>query len=120
MRFVPSVRAMGHVVEHVVERGDTVVRIARRYGTFSSNVVTATGELPNPYRLKYGQTLYVRPIGNTKPTTHTFILGETVAKIAAQHEITSLELLAANPGLDFNSLIQGQTLRLPVDAGRLG
>ena len=51
------------VVENVVERGDTVVRIARRYGTFSSNVVTATGELPDTYRLKHGQTLYVRPIG---------------------------------------------------------
>ncbi len=107
-------------MEHFVERGDTLVRIAQRYGNFSSNVVTATGELPNPYRRKYGQTLYVRPIGKTKPTTHTFILGETVAKIAAQHRITSLELLAANPGFDFNSLIQGQTLRLPVNAGRLG
>ena len=107
-------------MEHVVERGDTVVRIARRYGTFSSNVVTETRERPNPYRLKYGQTLYVRPIGNTKPTTHTFIPGETVTRIAAQHGIPSLELLAANPGVDFNSLIEGQTLRLPVDEGRLG
>ena len=71
-------------MEHVVERGDTVVRIAQRYGTFSSNVVTATGELPNPYRLKYGQTLYVRPTGDTKPTTHTFVPGETVAR--SRHE----------------------------------
>ena len=103
-----------------MERGDTVVRIAQRYGTFSSNVVTATGELPNPYRLKYGQTLYVRPIGDTRTTTHTFIPGETVARIAAQHGIPSRELLAANPGVDFNSLIDGQTLLLPVDAGRPG
>ena len=107
-------------MEHVVERGDTVVRIAQRYGTFSSNVVTATGELPNPYRLKYGQTLYVRPKGDTKPITHIFIPGETVARIAAQHGILSRELLAANPGVDFNSLIDGQTLLLPVDAGRPG
>ena len=107
-------------MEHVVERGDTVVRIAQRYGTFSSNVVTATGELPNPYRLKYGQTLYVRPIGDTTPTTHPFVPAETVARIAAQHGIPSREHLAANPGVDFNSLIDGQTLLLPVDAGRPG
>ena len=107
-------------MEHVLERGDTVVRIAQKYGTFSSNVVTATGELPNPYRLKYGQTLYVRPIGDTKPTTHTFVPGETVARIAAQHRIPSRELLAANPGVDLNSLIEGQTLHLPIDAGRIG
>ena len=103
-----------------MERGDTVVRIAQRYGTFSSNVVTPTGELPNPYRLKYGQTLYVRPIGDTKPATHIFVPGETVASIAAQHSIPSLELLAANPGVDFDSLIEGQTLLLPVHAGRPG
>lgn len=59
-------------------------------------------------------------MGNAKPTTHTYIPGETVARIAAQHRMSSLELLAANPGLDFNSLIYGHALRLPVDAGGLG
>lgn len=68
----------------------------------------------------HGQTLYVRPIGDTKPTTHTFVPVETVARIAAQHGIPSRELLAANPGVAFNSLIESQTLFLPVDAGRPG
>lgn len=89
------------------------------YGNFSSNVVTATGELPNPYRLEYGQTLYIRPIGSTKPSTHTFNFWETVSRIALQHRIANQELLAANPEVDFYSLTQGQTLHLPLDAGRL-
>ena len=102
-----------------MERGDTVVRIAQRHGTLSSNVVTAEGQLPNPYRLFPGQVLYVRPISEPKPTTHTVVPGETLPKIAAQHKVSAQAILAVNPGVDFNLFIAGQTVHVPSDAGKL-
>ena len=101
-----------------MERGDTVVRIAQRHGTLSSNVVTAEGQLPNPYRLFPGQTLYVRPISETKPTTHTVVPGETLPKIAAQHKVSAQAILAVNPGVDFSLIIAGQIVHVPSDAGK--
>jgi len=101
-----------------VERGDTVVRIAQRHGTLSSNVVTAEGQLPNPYRLFPGQILYVRPISEPKPTTHIVVPGETLPKIAAQHKVSAQAILAVNPGVDFSLIIAGQTVHVPSDAGK--
>ena len=101
-----------------MERGDTVARLAQRHGTLSSNVVTAEGQLPNPYRLFPGQVLYVRPISEPKPTTHTVVPGETLPKIAAQHKVSAQAILAANPGVDFDLIIAGQTLHVPSAAGK--
>ena len=101
-----------------MERGDTVVRIAQRHGTLSSKVVTAEGQLPNPYRLFPGQVLYVRPISEPKPTIHTVVPGETLPKIAAQHKVSAQAILAVNPGVDFNLIIAGQTLHVPSDTGK--
>ena len=104
-------------MEYTVERGDTVVRIAQRYGTLSSNVVTAEGQLPNPYRLFTGTTLYVRPLSDPKPITPTIEPRETLPKIAAQHTVLAEAFLAANPGVDFSQLSAGQILQVPQHAG---
>jgi len=119
LRLLPSVRAKPAIWK-TSWRVATQLSGWRRDAELSRQRGDSNGELPNPYRLKYEQTLYVQPIGSTKPTTHTFIPGEIVSGIAAQHRISAQELLAANPGVYFNSLVAGHTLHLSLDAGRLG
>ena len=43
----------------VLQRGDTVVRIAEAYGTLPSNVVSDDRQHPDPYKLFPGQKLVI-------------------------------------------------------------
>lgn len=100
-------------VEYVVQRGDTVVRIAEMFETLTSNVVTQTCHYPDPYKLFPGQKLCILKRNSIAQGQHRIVAGETLGVIAQQHHLSLKALQAANPDAHFAKLVPGTFLRLP-------
>lgn len=112
---------------HTVERGDTLGRIAARYGTTISALVSTNG-IRNPNLIRVGQVLTV-PVGGastagggaaaTAPkggaTHHVVQRGDTIGGIAARYGITQQQLVDAN-GLTGGVVYVGQRLSLVATA----
>lgn len=78
---------------HVVQRGESLSRIASRYGTTARDLQRANG-LSSPDHLRVGQRLTI-PAGAGQ-ATHTVRPGETLAKIASRYGTTVAALRQAN------------------------
>ena len=79
---------------HVVQPGDSLYRIAQRYGT-SLPFLIQQNELHEPYRLTPGQTIVVPQPTQTYPVRR----GDTLGAIAARNGTTVLALWQNNPQL---------------------
>jgi membrane-bound lytic murein transglycosylase D len=103
-----------------VRRGDTLSRIARRFGV-SEQDLAAQNRLTNRNSLQVGQVLQL-PGGRVVPTSGDYTVrpGDTLTDIARRHGVSVQEILALNRLMNRNQLRVGQTLRLPVrgDAGK--
>lgn len=98
--------AAAESVYHVLETGETVYALARRYHVSADAILAANG-VADPARLKAGTRLLI-------PTTHTVLKGETLFGIARDHGISLDELRKAN-GLGGSSAIKaGDILFLPI------
>src|SRR5574337_573176 len=109
---------------HVVQPGETLYRIARRYGV-SVSALAAYNHLSDPTRLSVGLVLRIPPTGTkvvqsqrlpTKPAPpqtvtyrYTVSRGDTLALIAGRYGITVQNLMRAN-GLQSNLIHPGQRL----------
>ncbi len=96
---------------HVVQRGDTVFGISRRYGLPLRAVMDANGLQP-PYTLVPGQRL-VLPVMRV----HVVQGGETLTKISKAHGVSVGDLSRLNDLKPPFTLAQGQRLTLPPEAG---
>ncbi|MDE6417698.1 MAG: LysM peptidoglycan-binding domain-containing protein, partial [Duncaniella sp.] len=122
-------QAAGSVVRHVVERGETIIGIGRKYGLTVAEVMAQNPVLKDG--LKAGQTIVITlPEGSAPVTEATAAVaeepaqeliemqgylvhkGETLYSIAASHGITPADIEAANPNLGV--LKAGQVLSLPL------
>lgn len=101
---------------HIVERGDTLSTIARRYGVSVSRILTDNG-LTRDQILVVGQALII-----TLPSVvHTVRRGETASGIAAAYGLTLMELYQNNPELISEPVLRpGQllTIRFRGNTGR--
>ena len=79
---------------YVVQSGDSLVEIARRFNVSPAKIVTDNG-LENQNVLVVGQALIIQ----FPETVHTVKPGETLTSIAAQYSTTVLTLLQNNPHL---------------------
>jgi LysM repeat protein len=120
---------------HVVQRGETLYSIARRYGTTASALAAANG-LSNPNLIHAGQRLTIPGAGSsseggeTAPSTgvvHVVKRGETLYSIARRYGTTASALAAANGLSNANLIYVGQRLRIssggeasPGDSGSSG
>lgn len=102
---------------HVVLSGDTLWKIAQKYGVTVDGLVKANNLDPNQY-LVLGQKLVIpaganpAPTGN--PTVYAVQSGDTLWKIAQKYGVTVDALVKAN-NLDPNKyLVIGQKLVIPV------
>lgn len=87
---------------HVVQQGDTLYSIARRYGVSVQRIILDNGLGSQPY-LVAGQALIIL----IPEIIHTVRRGETLTSIAAMYNITEMQLLQRNP-----NLIQSRQLRV--------
>lgn len=93
---------------HVVQRGDTVWKIARQYGVSPKRIIS-DNSIINPQNLPVGQALIIL----IPETVYTVRPGDTLFSIASQFGITIMELFQNNPELSASSSIYpGQILTI--------
>ena len=112
-------------IAYVVERGDSLSVIARRFDTSVSRLA-ALNQLSNRHRIQIGQRLLLpqdsfddqQLASNVKPSApsdgvYTVRRGDTVSLIAARYGITEQSLLGNNGIQDRDRIYPGQQLILP-------
>jgi len=100
-----------------VRRGDTVQRIARKYGLHASEIL-ALNNLQNKNRIYPGQRLIVaqaptklkRPAPGPNTTVYRVRRGDTLVRIANKYKMNTNELLALNNIGNKNRIYPGQKL----------
>ncbi len=114
---------------HVVRRGETLSRIARRYGLRQSDIV-ALNNLRSVHRIRAGQKLRLPdPHGGRRVASaavvpseppadglYTVRRGDTISKIATRFGVAEQEIIRANGLRNRNRIHVGQRLRLADDA----
>lgn len=108
----------GATTTHVVQPGDTLALIARRYGV-SVEEVARLNRLANPNLIYVGQSLLIplaegrdgRPAGGQ---VYVVQPGDTMAQIAARHGTTVWDVAQANGVPNPNVIHVGQRLLIPV------
>ena len=103
----------------VVEVGDSLSKIAKRYGT-TAEVLAAINGICDPNQIYVGQTilLAVDDVGtdddgsDAEPMTVTVLVevGDSLSEIAKRYNTTVDDLMAANDLADPNLLFIGQEL----------
>lgn len=114
-------------IEYIVERGDSLSVIARRFNT-SVTRLASLNQLPSRHRIQIGQRLLL-PQDDSQATevaaviaedgSYTVRRGDTVSLIAARYGVTEQALLGINGIQDPHRIYPGQKLAMPghVDAG---
>jgi len=106
----------GGQATYVVQPGDWLYNIARKFGVSPDAIVAANpGVIPNS--LYPGQVLVIPNAGMGYNTTITVQPGDTINSIASRYGVTVEALMAANPGLNYYNLTVGQVLRIPTMSG---
>jgi len=111
---------------HVVQRGENLYRIARRYGT-TVQALAQINTIYNPGHIVTGQKLVI-PGSPTAPTvgyqpehaatTHTVQRGETLSIIAHRYGVTLWTLVQANNIPNPALIYPGQVLTVPQTGGQ--
>ncbi|MYA08091.1 MAG: LysM peptidoglycan-binding domain-containing protein [Holophagales bacterium] len=97
-------------IVHVVRSGESVHRIARKYGVTVATVVAAN-ELGRPELIHAGQRLRI-PAGG-KDVVYRVRRGDTLSQLARTFGTSTAKIQRAN-GLRGSRIIVGQTLRIPA------
>ncbi len=98
-------------VIHVVQRGETLYSIARRYGVSMWTIANANG-ITNPNRIYVGQRLSI-PSGGAAGRVHVVQAGETLLHIALRYGVDAWAIARANGITNLNYIYVGQRLVIP-------
>lgn len=94
---------------YTIRRGDTLRKIAARFGTTVDVLLKLNPSITDPNKIITGQKLVL-------PSTvqiYTVVRGDTLRKIAARFDTTVQELLELNPDIkDADIIYVGQVLRI--------
>lgn len=100
---------------HVVCPGETLTRIAWRYGTTVQAIAAANG-IANPNRIYVGQVLRIPCPGwypAPRPACHVVRWGETLFGIARMYDTSVWAIASANHICNINYIRAGQCLIIP-------
>jgi LysM repeat protein len=95
---------------HIVQRGETLYRIARQYGTTTAALQAMNG-ITNANRIYAGQSLCVAQ--QISGTTYVVQPGDTLARIARRFGVDMTVLARINGISNPNRIYAGQTLIIP-------
>ncbi|CAM3512013.1 M14 family zinc carboxypeptidase [Marinicrinis lubricantis] len=98
---------------YVVRKGDTLYRLARRFGIHVNSIVNANPQLENPNVLVPGQVINIPERGSNLYVVQP---GDTLYDISIRFQVPMEQLAAANPDVDPAMLIPGQSLIIPPGA----
>jgi murein DD-endopeptidase MepM/ murein hydrolase activator NlpD len=106
-------RPSGHdgVARHVVQKGDTVYAISRRYGVSVRSVIAANG-LNAPYTIRVGQRLRI-----PAPAVHVVAKGDTVYGISRRYGVEMAQLTRVNGIGPPYTIHVGQRIAIPGRGG---
>ena len=105
---------------YVVQPGDTLFFIARRFGVTVEDILAANPQIIDPDLIFPGQIIEI-PIPAPPPPPDlgiTYIVqpGDTLFNIARQFGVPLADLIAANPQIaDPNLIFPGQIIIIPVE-----
>jgi LysM repeat protein len=99
-------------IVHVVQRGETLYSIARRYGVDMWAIAQANG-ITNPNRIYVGQRLVIPAGGGPAGTVHIVQPGETLYSIARRYGVDVWTIARANGITNLNYIYVGQRLVIP-------
>ncbi|MGQ9887912.1 MAG: LysM peptidoglycan-binding domain-containing protein [Aggregatilineales bacterium] len=109
----------GKLTVHVVQRGETLYRIAQRYNLSVDELVLANG-ITNPSSIQVGQRLLIPirgAIAEAAPLVHVVRPGETLRSIGQLYRVSVEDLIARNQLLNPNVIYVGQ--RLVIGPGEI-
>lgn len=120
---IPQVVCPTGTFAYIVQPGDTMFSIARRFDVPLQTLIDANPQIPDPARLVPGQTVCV-PITSPPPTTcppgtfsYTVQPGDSMWSIARKFGVSLDALIAANPQIPNPNLIfPGQIVCVPRSA----
>ncbi|MXV38616.1 LysM peptidoglycan-binding domain-containing protein [Flavobacteriaceae bacterium Ap0902] len=108
---------------HLVQAGETVYSIAKRYGVEMSDIYAANRSVQTEglkrdtyIKIPSKQTVPTQVTPTTQSFEHKVERKETVYSLLRKYDITLEELIAANPQLE-NGLQAGMILQIPVAEG---
>ncbi len=102
---------------YIVRRGDTLLRIARRFGTSVQAILAVNPQIRNPNRIFAGQRLVI-PVPTQLPTTYIIRRGDTLLQIARRFGTSVQAILAVNPQIrNPNRIFAGQPLTFSTISG---
>lgn len=98
---------------HLVQRGETWMSIAVRYGVSTGAMADANPGV-DPQRVREGQQLMIpRESGARGPVVHRVVSGDTLSEIADRYNVSPAMIQRAN-GLTGDQIQVGQNLTIPV------
>ncbi len=103
-----------NVVVHVVQRGETLYRIAQKYN-LTVEIIASFNNIADPTNIQVGQRLLIPTNGSTQsavPATHVVQAGETLKSIATLYGLTVEELANRNNITDIDRIFVGQVLNI--------
>jgi len=110
---IPATTPSTSTVRYVVQAGDTLYKIAARYGVTVSAIVTANN-IANPNLINIGQVLVIPASAPTTSTVRYVVqAGDTLYKIAARYGVTVSAIVTANNIANPNLIYPGQVLIIP-------
>jgi Predicted glycosyl hydrolase len=93
---------------YVIQKGDTLRKIADRIGVTVNDILAVNPQIINPNRIYAGQTINLPAAASY----YTVQSGDTLKKIAARFGVTLDALIALNPQIkDINKIYVGQVVR---------
>lgn len=107
-----ATKGPGGIREYVVVEGDTIAKIAGRFGVSVNTILWANG-LSSTSLVKPGQKLKVPSVSGV---VHTVVRGDTLGRIAQKYAVSESTIRDSNV-VDGDNLSIGQTLVIP--GGRL-
>ena len=105
--IAPKINTSSHKESHIVQVGDTLYNIAKRYGVSVSQLKASNQKTSDNIRL--GELLTISGSTSTSSNTHTVQVGDTLFNIAKRYNTTVDSLTALNK-LNSNRIEIGQTV----------